>query len=233
MNPVSPSSLKLYLQCPALYKARYITREYRPGTNRYLERGIRVHKLIEDELNGLSPDWAAEPAVRRNVAPLLERIARLRDQGFEARAELEAALDAAGGRVGWWDPAVLRSKIDLLLYHPGRDRRMIIDWKTGHTPGDPDVQLAINALCLYPDLGPGHYDAFFVYVDSGRETRHAFDLALPEFRPGGLTPELARGSGAAYALGRFLELLDAHGRDDFPATPNDRCRWCEWRGCGL
>jgi RecB family exonuclease len=229
MHPVSPSSLKLHVQCPALYRARYVDKVYRPESNRFLERGIRVHGLLEKELGRIMPAWDGEERVRRNAAPVLERAWRLEAMGYKMLVEHDATVAWDGG-LGTWDECALRCRLDLLLFN--REHRVIIDWKTGRTPGDADLQLALNALCLYPVLGPGRYETFFVYVDSGRSERYVVDVDLPEFRPDSLTRELAAESALRRTLCRLLDLWEAYERDDFPARPGDGCRWCGWRGCG-
>lgn len=228
MNPISPTSLKLYLQCPALYRARYVDKLYAPESNRFLERGIRVHKLLEDEVAGRSPDWSEERAVYRNVKPVLDAIDAFRKEGFGAETELDAAVNGMGEAVGWWDEsAVYRSKIDLLLANRRLDRRVIVDWKTGKTPGDPLIQLAFNAMCLYPHFGSKEYDVLFVYVDQGRSEHFKVRGGLGN---GWLVGEDGLAvDGLAY---RLTQVESAHGTGNFPATPNERCRWCEWKGCG-
>ncbi|MDR1312269.1 MAG: PD-(D/E)XK nuclease family protein [Deltaproteobacteria bacterium] len=225
----SPTSLKLFLQCPALYKAQYVDRVYKSESNRYLERGIRVHELMERSVKGEAVDWSDEPGVKRNVAPILEALKRYADEGFEIIAETQAAVDKDGNAVDWWDDsAIYRSKIDLLMVDRERDIRVIMDWKTGKTPGEPLYQLGFNAMCLYPLFGAARFRVAFVYVDADRAEWFSviggWNNAWLTDESGKTMEELARS---------LAQVNSAYDSRNFPATPNDKCRWCGWKKCGL
>jgi RecB family exonuclease len=228
-HPVSPTSLKMFLQCPALYRARYIDKLFQPQSNRFLERGIRVHSLMEDEIAGKAPDWGAEVAVYRNVGPILDTVERCRDEGYQVLAELEAAVTDGGLKADWWgDDVLYRSKIDLLMVNRERGKRIIMDWKTGKTPGDPLIQLGFNAMCLFPELDRAVYDVFFVYVDQGRSEHFR---VMGAFSDAVLLDE--RGDRTASLSPHLKAIAAAYDSEEFPATCNDKCRWCEWKGCGI
>ncbi|MDR1038075.1 MAG: PD-(D/E)XK nuclease family protein [Deltaproteobacteria bacterium] len=235
MNPISPSSLSLYLKCPALYRARYIDKEYAPFPNRLMMRGSRVHKLLEQELSGLGPEWGGETDVLANARPVIEQAEKLARAGFEMLVEHSVASDGKGTRTKWGGKATLvRSRIDLLLADRKSGKAVIVDWKTGTMQGDPLVQLAFNAMCLSPDFRGGTLDAeaHFVYVDSGRVD--TFRVRGEPFDGRVLS---ASGAGGADAPARgplkphLLRLLAAHESGSFPAARGDRCASCDWKGC--
>ncbi|MDR1035444.1 MAG: PD-(D/E)XK nuclease family protein [Deltaproteobacteria bacterium] len=235
---LSPTGLKMFLQCPALFRARYVDKLFRPESNRWMERGTRVHSLIEGELIGKEPDWTEERAVFGNMKSVFEVVDRFRDEGYQMYAEYESAMSREDGKVDWWDESArYRSKLDLLLVHPERHHAVIVDWKTGKTPGDPFVQLAFNAMCVCPEVHENFFDAFFVYVDQGRAEHYK----LSAIRGNAWVTDdkwkkqiVVNHPDEKYGVRYFLEKVDAAcAEDDFPATPNDKCRWCDWKGCGL
>jgi hypothetical protein len=234
VNPISPSSLSLFLKCPALYRARYIDRVYAPIPNRYMIRGGRVHKLLELELGGTCPDWGGEKKALANAMPVIQTAEKLRREGYEMHVELSLASDGKGARTGWGGKAAMvRSRIDLLLIDRLSRKAVIVDWKTGTMPGDPLVQLAFNAMCLWPDFGGEalEAEAHFVYVDSGRVDTfrvrgEAFNGRVLSGSGGG-AGSLKRGTLKPH----MQRLLAAHDKGVFPASPDAKCASCDWNGC--
>jgi RecB family exonuclease len=231
MRPISPSTLKTFLRCPALYKATHITKEAKFQDSEPLRRGRRVHELLERAVKGPEPDWGGEDAVARNTLKLRRALGMMAGKGARVLTELSAATDGMGATADFFDDrnAYLRCRIDVLVERPG-GRPLVLDWKTGREGyDDPSIQLAINCLCLAPIYGLGAYDAALVYVDAGVSRSYRMEVDVAEIR--GLDPQLRSRSSMAATLAAAARLAEAHESGDFPRTPGQSCRWCDWREC--
>jgi hypothetical protein len=238
MMPVSATSLKLFMQCPALYKARYIDKSFTPKSNHYLERGLAVHKRMERALTGQEVDWTGEEYVQRVAAPIIEKIFALKDAGFTVLAEYEAATNGLGKQSGWWDKdTYIRAKIDCLIFDPEYQHCMVIDWKTGKTEPD-EVQLSLNTLCLGPILNMyvdkkrtqhKEFNLFYYYLD--KDTCKHYKMVCDVAAPKTLGSKDRLRSVHKKALQAIASLFTAHMDGSFPYLKGDGCRFCEWRGC--
>ena len=155
----------------------------------------------------------------------------MRAAGAELHVEVPCATDGLGGPAMFFDNdrAFLRCKIDAMLCREGRPP-VIIDWKTGKQGrDDPAVQLAINCLCAAGSQGPGEYEVFFVYVDTGATERYRMEVDVDRIL--GLDPELMRRSSMRGTLELIGRMREAHERGDFPYSRGDHCRWCDWAAC--
>jgi RecB family exonuclease len=220
MRPESPTSLKQFVDCPFKYKAKYIDKSFVTVSNRYLERGNMVHGKMDGLLKGNQVGFpVTEAEVKRNAEEALETLKPFdkRAAGWRVESELELAVDSGFERVGYWDPkAWLRCKVDLLMASPDGGRIVLVDWKTGKTPGLPE-QLIINAMCLTPDYGwLARYFGTFVYLDHGKCDFVNLNLSSKKllnliFKP--------------------MEALEkAYASGNFPPNPGWGCRWCEIEG---
>lgn len=61
---LSHSAVNTFKNCPALYKATYITNDVKFESNKYSQLGVAVHKLAE----WFVKDWTEQPCYRRGIA---------------------------------------------------------------------------------------------------------------------------------------------------------------------
>ena len=61
---LSHSAVNTFKNCPALYKATYITNDVEFESNKYSQLGVAVHKLAEWFIK----DWTGQPCYRRGIA---------------------------------------------------------------------------------------------------------------------------------------------------------------------
>jgi hypothetical protein len=114
---------------------------------------------------------------------------------------------------------------------------MIFDWKTGKSRGYNTLQLAMNAMCAAPCFrwmatrGLGEFDVYFIYVDDGTSEGHHVTMDIINPKSASAEDIETRQMGDIVAQLEVMEL--AHESGDFPATKNDKCKWCDWKGCGL
>lgn len=119
----SYSSLKLYKQCPKQYKALYIDKSIKRQSSPALEKGIRMHKHMEDAVNHATK-------LPRTLAKWEPLVSKLRRAGAEAEKEF-AVTEQLEPTTFWSKNAWLRGKVDIML--PGR----VIDFKSGQVRPDP------------------------------------------------------------------------------------------------
>jgi hypothetical protein len=210
--------MAMFVGCPRRYKAKYVTKEIKFVTSPALERGSKIHTLMERHCRGHDPvGWPLEESeCEASAKKFLETLApaEKRASGWLVGVERELAIDDNFQAVGFWDPnAILRCKVDLMMIPPDKSKVLLVDWKTGKTPGSFQ-QLIINALCLVPEYGyTRNYVGAFVYLDKG-------DLELRDI-------DLKDRTHRDKVLGLLKIIKEAGESDDFPAVEGDGCRWCE------
>jgi RecB family exonuclease len=233
MMPQSPSSLKLFTDCPWRYRGRYIENWYRFTGNEYTRRGTEIHGLMEEAARGREVRWPArEEQAREFGMRTLDALdlPGLRSLGWTVAPELEAAADGEGRPSDWNDRRTfVRSRIDLCMSSPDGKRIVIVDWKTGKTPAD-DLQLQMNALTLARFSDPGRsFTLLFVYLDQKKVVRGrcgAPDLRWPvDWSPE--SRELAARSTVRRVWEALIDCAEAHGTGNFEKRRGSACRWCE------
>ena len=231
MIPISPTAMRTWLKCPALYEAVHVRKVAKIRVNKRMARGLRVHKLLEGALAGEDVSWAEERAIEKATAAFRSELLRARDDGAELSIELSCAVDSQGRPCDFFDSsqAFLRCRIDAMLVRDGRPP-LLIDWKTGKPGGDdPSVQLAINCLCAAASLGPGEYEARLAYVDAGVMETHRIDVDVALAR--GLSPEIRARSALKSTLDKIEAMAEAQERGCYPCSRGRHCGWCDWDGC--
>lgn len=147
------SKLKNYETCP--YRL-VLAQSHKQGTNEFAQRGINIHKNIENFLNGI----AEQP-----ILPFFnEAIAKLKQDNAEAEVRWGLGYD-------WvpvpWNYASGKCVIDALVLYP--DKLVIIDFKTGKSNAishmDQAQTYAIAGNIYYPKMP---IETQFWYLDSGK-----------------------------------------------------------------
>ncbi|HEU0131715.1 MAG TPA: ATP-dependent DNA helicase [Mycobacteriales bacterium] len=241
--PVSPSGLKAFGECPLRW---FLEREGRARGAQTAAQGFGtvLHALAQLVSDGmLPPDRDVLLAKLDEVWPSL---------GFEAHwhaaAERRAAevtvdrlltwLAARGDRTFVAAEAAFEAEIGGVLLRGSADRLEVdaeghvhvVDFKTGQTP------LSLGATAMDPQLG-----AYQLAIRAG-----GFATLKPEAVPGGATlvylrkgtasglpterAQAALGDGTTWADTLLATTERAMRAEDFPATPNDRCGSCDFRG---
>ena len=208
LKPVSPSSLRLWNECPTKWADAYINGNWGPAGPAAL-RGTALHEKLEAFFKGETP-YPSGDTTLRPWQQVMEELA-----AGNPIAEGECAVDLTWAPVDFKSPdAYYRGKKDLEI--PTGDTLTIFDWKSGRISDDHEFQGA-----SYAALSPGYekYIVKFVYLD------HPLHIKTWEYS--------AEEVGAnRSALSRTInELRDA---SEYPATPGDGCRWCplSWRRGG-
>lgn len=204
----SYSSLSTYETCALKYKYRKEKIPTRP--NKYLENGIKVHKLGESYLKGTIRKIPEE------YAQFKDPIKELRSE--QAQSEVELAFTRKWELTGWWDDPWLRIKIDALIgvEHSLEGVATIIDFKTGRPKEYPDQErlYKTGVLAAYPEVNKALVQ--FWYLDHG--------IVLPK------SPVVV--SRKNFLAGAQKEFEIRAGRMEkekkFAPTPGGHCSYCDY-----
>ena len=224
----SPSNLKVYRDCPYKFYQQYIQKTIPFEQSPAAARGEKLHSLMEAAVkHGWNSIQWPEVENLQHAKGFIEAVDRLKASGWSVQAELQAATDGLGNVTDWWDKPpqnFIRSKVDVCATHPDHDHGIIIDWKTGK-PWDDELQLQVNAWCLYPTTRLKKYQVMFAYLDSGVVRNYEVELDI--LCPKTTEPPEKIGQSKLYNL---LELLDrltvSRNTDTWEATKNKFCNWC-------
>jgi RecB family exonuclease len=233
MMPQSPSSLKLFADCPWQYMGRYIRRWYTFEDNEYTRRGTEIHGYMEEMVRSGEAKWPAREApVMEYGISVLDTLClpELRDRGWTVTPELEAAASWDGKPTDWnARDAFVRSRIDLCMASPDGRKIIIVDWKTGKTPADK-LQLQMNALTLAQFRDPARsYRLLFVYLDLRKMV--SLECPAPDVRYP-MVPTVMDYNRAARSPFRrtwetLLDCIAAHRDNRFEKRRGAGCRWCK------
>lgn len=201
----SYSSLKKWVTCPRHYQHQYVLKTIKFHTTPALEKGKRIHKALEDAVNGDRTLLDKE----RNVWTPPGLIDTL--QSSCAVPENELAMDAQGRPVDYWDKsAVLRGAIDVDLTAAKVRRSLMVDWKSGKVYPD-STQADVYATLKRAAIPKCDVHFVFVYVEQKQ--------TVPE------VPD-------QQAHGRVMKLIDRVESDDqYDPKPGFSCRWCPVTSC--
>lgn len=205
----SYSSIKLYENCPLRYFRQRIVKDVVDEGGEASKYGERVHKFLEDRLNG-----AELPTEVVNYEPLCAAVERL-STGGELHIEKELVLNDELSPTTWWAPdAWLRSKLDVLVIRG--DMAVVMDWKTGKR--NPDFfQMQIFAAQVfkhYPDVHKVKTVLTWLKdmkQDSEEYSRENINMAWTDIMQ---------------KIRRIHESLE---HDNWPARPSGLCRYCPAR----
>lgn len=225
MEYLSPSKLKRFRTCPFQCKNEKFTRN--PAT----DFGNAVHKGLAAMLNGNGSNgfWAAY----RGEAG---KLGIPKDKEEDAKSCLEFAesislnpdniitIESADGEIELYGNKYfqiplsqewgIRGAMDVVLADDNGGL-VIIDWKTGQTKEEDDLQLAIYALAAWKKYGPFPYIITkFAYVQQGFTQTTSWDS---ETLVGALE----------YLKPLAEDYLKAQKESKWPQTPHKWCKYCD------
>jgi hypothetical protein len=154
---------------------RYIAKAEMPefDADHPLKRGLRIHKEVEQYINGASEDF---PSSGKKLQDEIEFCKYMYEDG-KASVEEQWGFDEQWQSTGWWDDTVwLRVATDAYAT-PSTDEAIIYDWKTGKSFGNEvkytqQGQLyACGSFMRDPSLE--HVVVTFGFLDDGKlRTKH-------------------------------------------------------------
>jgi len=200
----SYTALKMHMQCPALFHAKYIARTAKQETSPAMDRGNRIHADLE---RAIKQPGTAPPSEPYWTPPGLTDL--LHAAG--AQAEIGMGVDANGASCDPFAPDVLlRGWMDVRA--EDANGTLICDWKTGKYRPDM-LQADVYATLERAKHGRDDYPVTFtwIYVDERR---------IHPTRPD------------RYAADRVYDAMDRIERDqEYRPTQNFGCRWCPVAQC--
>ena len=220
--PISYSGMKLYENCPYSFYRQKICEPKVKDTDLSpaLERGIKIHKAMEDIVRKNK----SIPAEYPQLVPIAGAIERLKKEVAGAKLEAERSLyiDREYKPVQYKNSfdnffnSFINAKVDLTI--TVGDFAIIKDYKTGKTKGDR-AQLDMQAGCLFanaPDLNT--IKSQFVYVDTS-----SYSQPITHTRETVWTESLTN---------RISEYQYGLENDIFPKKQSDfGCRFCPVTDC--
>jgi hypothetical protein len=198
----SLSRLKTFEQCHAKFDYQYNLGLDRGSSGPAAERGVAIHKDIENSLKGAAP----APTESGHVGDLINA---LKLSGAKFHPECNIKLDREWKQVvvgDYWYHGIL----DLLVF-PEVGVAHIRDWKTGKIYPDHDKQKELYALavfCAFPETQ--EIQTFFDYLDQGKTITRTFHPHMVEPAKERWSRRVARMESAT----------------EFMPMPGYACRWC-------
>ena len=200
----SLNRLKTFEACHAKFNYQYNVGLERGPAGPAAQRGIDIHKEIENSIKGITP----EPHAAGHVS---QHLAALKLSGCPVHAEYNLKLDREWKAVlsgDYWYHGV----IDLLAF-PEPGLAHIRDWKTGKIYPDHDQQKELYSLavfCAFPETQ--EIQTFFDYLDLGKTITRTF-------HPHMIDPAKERWSARVARMEAATE---------FMPMPGYACRWCNY-----
>lgn len=236
MIVLSPTNINKFKKCPRRFYAEYVTKEIKWQSNAAMERGTRLHSLMEagvkEGWDVVAPVWPVdEVKAKPNALAFLAMIDRLKADGWILHAEDACATDGLGNPTDWWGktgPTWMRSKIDVWAEHPDKDFITVIDWKSGK-PWEDEVQLHVNAMCLKPKTQKDKYLIMFAYLDPNKDGIKIKDswVVVDLTQPAKFDRMANLHSPLIDTMTIIDRMKDAYATDKFPAKSNIFCGNCE------
>jgi len=200
----SLNRLKTFETCHAKFDYQYNQKLDRGSAGPAAQRGIDIHRAIEESLHGRSD----VPSESGHVADTIQAV-RISAAPFYIEYNLH--LDRDWKRVitgDYWYHGVL----DLLIF-PEPGQAVIRDWKTGRIYPDHDQQKELYSLavfCAFPEVQEvvTHWD----YLDQGKTVTRTF---LPWM----VEPAKERWTNRVRRMEEATEFIP---------MPGYGCRWCNY-----
>jgi hypothetical protein len=209
----SISRLFEFEKCPHSSYLRHIVKSPQPELpeDHPMLRGSRIHKEVEQYINGETDDF---PSSGKKMRDVLDYCKEAYNKG-EASVEEQWGFDSDWSPVGWFDNSVwLRAATDCSIVRD--DTAEIFDWKTGKSFGNEvkymqQMQLyGVCAFMLYPEVD--YLDVTLGFLDDGKQRTKGFE----------------RGAKVNKLIARFTERGNRMTNCvDFRPKPNAmNCKYC-------
>ena len=149
-------------QCPAMYHAKYVTKEWKESPNDAMLRGQAVHKDFEDAIKyelKLRDEFAAHQS-------MVDNLVSMKLKGSTVVPEFKFGLSVNYQRVDYFKGERLRVRCGLDVYVlDDRRQALIIDWKTGKPKQEHRQDAEFYGSCAHVGLGNLGTSVMYHYVD--------------------------------------------------------------------
>lgn len=194
--------------CPAMYAAKYITKEWVEAPNDAMERGKKIHKTLEEAVK-----YELElPADLAHAKPTVDSFLAMKPAGAAIYPEMKFGVDIDFKRCDFFEAPNLRVRIVLDVFLMHQERLLITDWKTGKYKPEhkEDAQ-------FYGGLGNLAFEAkeTFVHYNYLDEPHNCFtDRA----------ENIPSNMKVWWQKFDYADKMIASG--NIPATRCNNCKWC-------
>lgn len=216
----SPSNIMNFIQCPRKFAGTSIWKTIKYKPTKQKSRGMMLHEQIQDAMREMDKF----DVIRKDTTldaqytyGAVQGVHDLRRMGYQLLIEHELCMTKQGQMVGWWDDkAFMRAKADaFLLHHDPNMYVQIIDIKTGKNHDKQNIQLRIEALMAHIIYQRQLVQYQYWYIDQGETEYGMIDFSK------GLAPVMD-------LYDTMQEMQQSIKNNDFPATKNSLCRWCDF-----
>jgi RecB family exonuclease len=239
LRPLSPTALRTFAECPKRFHYSYVDKkEVLDVPSPILVMGNALHRALAFFYR--LPQDQREPAVLDRALRHFWARERGRQEAFVSDQEeaswgqraLEALawyataydLEAKPLAIEEWlqtelpGSALIGGKVDRVDERPNGDGLDVIDYKGGRArledddlPADPGAQ--VYALAASRAFGQPVTRVRFIYLTERVERR--WEIESEDLQ------------ATAERVGKAVQAV--HAEDEFPARPDDHCRWCDFR----
>lgn len=200
----SYSALADYQLCPRLFERKHLLKLYPFEETAATRRGNRLHKAMEDYIEGKG-EFPTEFEGDRRLVDLLK------NSGARAEVKIGITRDGRGCNFFDNDNVWLRGKID--IHKPIIERNVVLmgDWKTGNPRYTDEFQAVVySALASYSAL-----------IEKA--------LFFWGYFSGEMPSKLLRCDESFAEVRRIAEAVEAD--NEYAPQPCWKCRWCPVTDC--
>lgn len=157
------SSLSKWRNCPRMFEAQYITKEFRDTGSEATRKGEIIHKELEEYVKGET----AKAPVSAPADGLHDILRALKERGVPVDVEQELAVRQDLSPCGWWDKdAYLRGKLDVLV--DLSEMVLGLDYKSGKRRNNI-FQASTYAILIHAHHPGAEVQLYFDYLEKGRD----------------------------------------------------------------
>lgn len=217
------SRIKDLRLCPRYYVSKYETKQWVEAPSPQMERGSRVHKLLE---NSILYDLALPPELAC-VNDFVSMLVQMKHNGVAVVPEFKFGLDRSFNRCDFFRAPGLRARCGLDVFVNDNGKLLVIDWKTGQYKPEHMDEARFYGAAAWMATKAKSCTAMYVYTDNPQCT---FDIEIEK-------PEAIM-TAAWTSYDKADHFLDSPSHstgklrvEDPPMNPGKYCGWCGDLNC--
>lgn len=148
-------------QCPAMYYAKHISKEWKEAPNDAMERGSAVHKRFEEAVN-----YELQlPEELARFQPFVDGCVQLKAQGASVVPEFKMGMRIDFTRCDYFRDEKLRIRAAFDLYVEQKRSVMLVDYKTGKFKPSHKEDAEFYSAVGHMTTGALKTEMTYLYVD--------------------------------------------------------------------
>lgn len=205
--------------CPAMFVAKYETKQWTEVPSPQMDRGSKVHTTLE---NSLKYDLQLPPELDKSIAgDFCEMLLQIRDRGGVLQPEFKFGLDINFNMVDFFKAENLRARVGLDVWANSAGAAQVIDWKTGRYKPEHRDDARFYGAAAFIAMRPNTCAATYVYIDEPQNS-FTFPIEKPEAIMTSYWEQFTRAD-------EYLDGVGTNGAvrsEDPPMNPGTHCNWC-------